>query len=180
MQGALARLESARRGELRPAVAVATTALVMLALARFGPSGRALGAAFLLCVVAALAVVDLEQRRIPNRIVLPAIAAVLAAQIALDPSRVPALLAISLACGLFFCLPLLVSPGGVGMGDVKLAVLLGAALGQAVVLAIAVAVIAAFLVALAILLQNGAAARKSAIAFGPFLALGAAVAIFLG
>jgi prepilin signal peptidase PulO-like enzyme (type II secretory pathway) len=66
------------------------------------------------------------------------------------------------------------------MGDVKLAVLLGAALGQAVVLAIAVAVIAAFFVALAILLQNGAAARKSAIAFGPFLALGAAVAIFLG
>ena len=67
-----------------------------------------------------------------------------------------------------------------GMGDVKLAVFLGAALGQAVVLAIAVAVLTSFLVALALLLRDGAAARKSAIAFGPFLALGAAVAIFLG
>jgi leader peptidase (prepilin peptidase)/N-methyltransferase len=167
-------------GRLRPAVAVATFALVMLALVQFGPSARALGAAFLLCVVAALAIVDLEQRRIPNRIVLPATAAVLAAQIALDPRRTPELLAISLAAGLFFCLPMFVSPGGMGMGDVKLAVLLGAALGQAVVLAIAVAVLASFLVAVALLTRDGAAARKSAIAFGPFLALGAAVAIFLG
>jgi leader peptidase (prepilin peptidase)/N-methyltransferase len=168
------------RGHLRPAIAVATSALVLLALARFGPSGRALGAAFLLCVVAALAVVDLEQRRIPNRIVLPAIGAVLAVQIVIDPGRTPLLIAISLAAGLFFCLPMLVSPGGMGMGDVKLAVLLGAALGQAVVLAITVAVLASFLVAVALLARDGAAARKSAIAFGPFLALGAAVAIFLG
>lgn len=171
---------SDRRRQLRPAVAVATSLLVMLALARFGPSGRAFGAAFLLCVVAALAVVDLEQRRIPNRIVLPATVAVLAAQIVIDPGRTPLLIAISLAAGLFFCLPMLVSPGGMGMGDVKLAVFLGAALGQAVVLAIAVAVLTSFLVALALLLRDGAAARKSAIAFGPFLALGAAVAVFLG
>jgi leader peptidase (prepilin peptidase)/N-methyltransferase len=169
-----------RQGRLRPAVAIATFALVMLALVQFGPSGRALGAAFLLCVVAALAIVDLEERRIPNRIVLPATAAVLAAQIALDPRSTPKLLAISLAAGLFFCLPMLVSPGGMGMGDVKLAILLGAALGQAVVLAIVVAVLASFLVAVALLARDGAAARKSAIAFGPFLALGAVVAIFLG
>ncbi len=169
-----------RPGQLRPAVAVATFALVMLALVQFGPSARALGAAFLLCVVAALAIVDLEQRRIPNRIVLPAIAVVLAAQIALDPRGTPELLAISLAAGLFFCLPMLISPGGMGMGDVKLAVLLGAALGPAVVLAIAVAVLASFFVALALLARDGAAARKTAIAFGPFLALGAVIAIFLG
>ena len=169
-----------RPGQLRPAVAVATFALVMLALVQFGPSARALGAAFLLCVVAALAIVDLEQRRIPNRIVLPATAVVLAAQIALNPRGTPELLAISLAAGLFFCLPMLISPGGMGMGDVKLAVLLGAALGPAVVLAIAVAVLASFFVALALLARNGAAARKTAIAFGPFLALGAVIAIFLG
>jgi leader peptidase (prepilin peptidase)/N-methyltransferase len=181
LRSAPARLTTAElRRHLRPAIAVVTSALVLLALARFGPSGRALGAAFLLCVVAALAVVDLEQRRIPNRIVLPAIGAVLAVQIVIDPGRTPLLIAISLAAGLFFCLPMLVSPGGMGMGDVKLAVLLGAALGQAVVLAITVAVLASFLVAVALLARDGAAARKSAIAFGPFLALGAAVAIFLG
>lgn len=166
--------------QLRPAVAVATFALVLLAFARFGLSGTAFGAVFIICVVAALAVVDLEERRIPNRIVLPATGAVLAVQIALDPRGTPGLLAISLAAGLFFCLPMLVSPGGMGMGDVKLAFLLGAALGQAVILAIAVAVLASFLVALAILARDGAAARKSAIAFGPFLALGAVAAIFLG
>lgn len=181
LRSATARLAAPERpGQLRPAVAVTTFALVMLALALFGPSGRALGAVFLLCVVAALAVVDLEERRIPNRIVLPATAVVLAVQIALDPRGTPGLILISLASALFFCLPMLVSPRGMGMGDVKLAFFLGAALGQAVVLAIAVAVFASFLVALALLARNGAAARKSAIAFGPFLALGAAVAIFLG
>ena len=181
LRSATAQSATAERpGQLRPAVAVVTFVLVMLALVQFGPSGRALGAAFLLCVVATLAIVDLEQRRIPNRIVLPATAVVLAAQIALNPRRTPELVVISLAAGLFFCLPMLVSPGGMGMGDVKLAVLLGAALGQAVVLAIAVAVLASFFVAVALLARDGAAARKSAIAFGPFLALGAAVAIFLG
>jgi leader peptidase (prepilin peptidase)/N-methyltransferase len=169
-----------RTGPLRPAVVIATFVLVILALVQFGPSGRALGAAFLLCVVAALAIVDLEERRIPNRIVLPATAAVLIAQIALNPRGTPGLIGISLAAGLFFCLPMLISPGGMGMGDVKLAVFLGAALGQAVVLAIAVAVLASFLVAVALLARDGAAARKSAIAYGPFLALGAVVAIFLG
>ncbi len=168
------------RGWLRPAVAVVTCLLVLLALARFGPSARTLGAAFLLCVVAALTVVDLEQRRIPNRIVLPATAAVLAAQFAVDPRGTPVLIAIALASGLFFCLPLLVSRGGMGMGDVKLAVLLGAALGEAVVLAIGVAVFTAFLVAVVLLARDGVTARKSAIAFGPFLALGAVVAIFIG
>jgi prepilin signal peptidase PulO-like enzyme (type II secretory pathway) len=142
LRSANARSATAERpGQLRPAVAVATFALVMLAFVQFGPSARALGAAFLICVVAALAIVDLEQRRIPNRIVLPATAVVLAAQIALNPRGTPELLAISLGAGLFFCLPMLVSPGGMGMGDVKLAFLLGAALGQAVVLAIAVAVL---------------------------------------
>lgn len=168
------------RGLLRPAVAVATFALVLLALIRFGLGGQTLAAVFLLTVVAALAVVDLEERRIPNRIVLPAIVAVFAVQIALDPRGTPLLIAISLAAGLFFCLPMIVSPSGMGMGDVKLAVLLGAALGQAVVLAIVVAVLAAFLVSITLLIRDGAAARKSAIAFGPFLALGAVAAIFLG
>ena len=180
LSSARARFTTAERPRLRQAIAGATFVLVMLALVQFGPGGRALGAAFLLCVVAALAIVDLEQRRIPNRIVLPATAAVLAAQIALNPRGTPELIAISLAAGLFFCLPMLLSPGGMGMGDVKLAVLLGAALGHAVVLAIAVAVLASFLVAVALLARDGAGARKSAIAFGPFLALGAAVAIFFG
>jgi leader peptidase (prepilin peptidase)/N-methyltransferase len=67
-----------------------------------------------------------------------------------------------------------------GMGDVKLAVFLGAALAETVILAIAVAVFASFFAALAILIRDGATARRSAIPFGPFLALGAAVAVLTG
>jgi leader peptidase (prepilin peptidase) / N-methyltransferase len=165
--------------QLRPVVALATFGLAVGALIHFGPGAQALGAAFILSVVAAVTVVDLEERRIPNRIVLPAIAAALVAQIALDPARAPKIIGIALASGLFFYLPMVVFRGGMGMGDVKLAVFLGAALGEAVVVAIAVAVMAAFFAAIAILIRNGADARKSAIPFGPFLALGAAVAVFL-
>jgi prepilin signal peptidase PulO-like enzyme (type II secretory pathway) len=163
---------------LRPLIGVATIGLVLLALVVFGPSGQALGAAFVVCVVALVTVVDLEERRIPNRIVLPATAAALGVQIALAPREAPKLVGIALAAGLFFYLPMLLFRGGMGMGDVKLAIFLGATLSEAVVAAIAVAVLAAFFAAMAVLIRNGVEARKSAIPFGPFLALGAVVAIF--
>jgi leader peptidase (prepilin peptidase)/N-methyltransferase len=166
--------------QLRPVIGVATAGLVVAALVHLGPTAHAIGAAFILSVVAVVTVVDLEQRRIPNRIVLPATAVVLVVQIALDPPMAPTLIAFSLAAGLFFYLPMLIFRGGMGMGDVKLAVFLGAAFAEVVVVVIGVAVLAAFFAALAVLFQNGAAGRKSAMAFAPFLALGAAVAIFIG
>jgi leader peptidase (prepilin peptidase) / N-methyltransferase len=166
--------------QLRPVIGVATAALMLAALVHFGPTAQAIGAVFILSIVALVTVVDLEQRKIPNRIVLPATAVVLVVQIALDPGKAPTLIAFSLAAGLFFYLPMLIFRGGMGMGDVKLAVFLGAALAEVVVLAIAIAVLAAFVAALVVLFRNGAAGRKSAMAFAPFLALGAAVAIFIG
>jgi leader peptidase (prepilin peptidase) / N-methyltransferase len=166
--------------QMRPIIGIAAAALATAALVYFGPTAHAIGAAFILVVVAIVTVVDLEERRIPNRIVLPATAVALGVQIALDPAQAPTLLAWSLGAGLFFYLPMLLFRGGMGMGDVKLAVFLGAAFADVVVAAIAVAVFASFLAALAVLLLNGAAARKSAMPFAPFLALGAAVAIFLG
>jgi leader peptidase (prepilin peptidase) / N-methyltransferase len=166
--------------QLRPVIGVATAALMLAALVHFGPTAQAIGAVFILSIVALVTVVDLEQRKIPNRIVLPATAVVLVVQIALDPAKAPTLIAFSLAAGLFFYLPMLIFRGGMGMGDVKLAVFLGAALAEVVVLAIAIAVLAAFVAALVVLFRNGATGRKSAMAFAPFLALGAAVAIFIG
>jgi len=166
--------------QLRPVIGVATAALAMAALFQFGPTAHAIGAAFILAIVAIVTVVDLEQRRIPNRIVLPATAVVLGVQIALDPAQAPTLLAWSLGAGLFFYLPMLLFRGGMGMGDVKLAVFLGAAFAEVVVPAIAIAVFASFLAAVTVLFLKGAAARKNAMPFAPFLALGAAVAIFIG
>jgi leader peptidase (prepilin peptidase)/N-methyltransferase len=166
--------------QMRPVVGMAAAALAIAALVHFGPTAHAIGAVFILVIVAIVTVVDLEQRRIPNRIVLPATAVALGAQIALDPAQAPTLLAWSLGAGLFFYVPMLLFRGGMGMGDVKLAVFLGAALAEVVVPAIVVAVFASFLAAVTVLLLNGAAARKSAMPFAPFLAVGAAVAIFIG
>jgi leader peptidase (prepilin peptidase)/N-methyltransferase len=67
-----------------------------------------------------------------------------------------------------------------GMGDVKLCLLLGAMLGKTVVVALMVGMIAALVPAVFLLARHGAAARKMGIPFGPFLALGAVIALFWG
>lgn len=154
------------------------SALLGLAcLARFGLNGEGAVAAFLAIVLVVISAIDLERRIIPNRIVIPATAIVLVAQTALNPDRALewAVAAVGAAC--FFLVPLLIHPTGLGMGDVKLAALLGAGLGAAVVGALVVGILAAAAVALVILVRGGAAARKRAIPFGPFLAFGAVVAL---
>jgi len=75
---------------------------------------------------------------------------------------------------------LLIYPPGLGMGDVKLALLLGAALGTDVVGAVLLGTVAAAVFGLVLMVRNGAEARKRAIAFGPFLALGGLIALLLG
>jgi leader peptidase (prepilin peptidase)/N-methyltransferase len=86
----------------------------------------------------------------------------------------------ALGAALFFFIPMLVYPAGMGMGDVKLAALLGAALGKAVAAAIFLGLISAAVVGLFLLVREGLSARKKAIAFGPFLALGGLLVLFLG
>jgi leader peptidase (prepilin peptidase)/N-methyltransferase len=130
-------------------------------------------------VLVVLAAIDLERRIIPNRIVLPAVVLILAAQITLSPDRALEWTAASLGAALFLLLPLLVYPSGMGMGDVKLALLLGAGLGWAIVPALVAGLFAAFIVALVVLVRGGLAARKTALPFGPFLVLGALFGLFL-
>ena len=78
----------------------------------------------------------------------------------------------SLFAALFLFLPLLVFPTGMGMGDVKLAALLGAVLGKSVVAAILIGMLARRVYSLALLLREGMSARKKTFAYGPFLAFG--------
>jgi leader peptidase (prepilin peptidase)/N-methyltransferase len=66
------------------------------------------------------------------------------------------------------------------MGDVKLALLMGAALGRTVGVALMLGMIAALVPSLFLLARHGSAARKMAIPFGPFLAFGGVVALFAG
>jgi leader peptidase (prepilin peptidase)/N-methyltransferase len=159
--------------------AVIGAVVVVLCFARFGVSGHAFVGAFFGAVLVYLAAFDLEYRLIPNRVVLPAAAIVLAAQIALYPGHSVEWIAAAVGTAAFFLATLLVYPPGLGMGDVKLALLLGAALGTNVVGAVLVGTLAAAFFGVALVFRQGGAARKQAIAFGPFLAFGGLITLLL-
>jgi leader peptidase (prepilin peptidase) / N-methyltransferase len=161
-----------------PLVELATALLIGACVLAFGLSAYAAVAAFFCATLVAVSVTDLERRIIPNRIVLPATVVVLLAQTALEPSPEWALGA--LGASLFLFVALLAYPKGMGMGDVKLCLLLGAMLGKTVVVALMVGMVAALVPAVFLLARHGTAARKMGIPFGPFLALGAVVALFWG
>lgn len=164
----------------RAATASTAGCLAVASLARFGLGAEGLVSAFFLVVLVALARIDLERRILPNRIVLPAAATVLGAQVALFPDRTVEWVLAPLAAFVLLLIPHLVHPAGLGLGDVKLMLLLGAALGFAVFDALLLGFLLVVPVALVLLIHGGAAARKRAIPFGPFLAGGAVLATFLG
>lgn len=158
--------------------AAASTLVAVGCFYRFGLGTEAVVASCFAVVLVVLAAIDLERRIIPNRIVLPATGLILASQIALSPDRAFEWVAAAVGAALFLLLPLLIYPSGMGMGDVKLALLLGAGLGWAVVPALFVGLMAAFVAAVVVLVRGGLAARKTALPFGPFLAFGGLVALF--
>jgi leader peptidase (prepilin peptidase)/N-methyltransferase len=129
-------------------------------------------AAVFVAALVAIAVVDLRERRVPNRIVLPAAAVVLALRTAADPSPQWALAA--LGGFAFLLVPALVYPAGLGMGDVKLMLLLGAMLGWTVVTALLVGLLAAAVPSLVLVLRGR---RQATLPLAPFLALGGLVAL---
>jgi leader peptidase (prepilin peptidase)/N-methyltransferase len=167
-----------RISALYPAVELATALLVAACALDFGLSGRFVVAALFCAVLVAITATDLTHRIIPNRIVLPAAAVILVAQTALEPSPQWALGALG-ASGFLF-LAVLAYPAGMGMGDVKLALVMGAALGKTVPVALMLGMLAALVPAVILLARHGSAARKMGIPFGPFLALGSVVALFFG
>ena len=161
-----------------PAVELATAALVAACFVKFGFSSEAFLAAFFCVVLVALSAIDLEHRIVPNRIVVPAAVVVLLAQTALNPS--PEWLLGALGASGFLFVAALAYPAGMGMGDVKLALLLGAMLGRLVGVGLMVGMVAALVPSVFLLARHGSAARKMGIPFAPFLAFGALVALFAG
>ena len=161
-----------------PGVELATALLVAGCVLAFGLTAEAAIAAFFCAVLVAVSAIDLEHRIIPNRIVLPATVVVLVANTARDLSPEWAIGA--LAGSGFLLAAALVYPAGMGMGDVKLALLMGAALGRTVSAALMVGMLAAMVPSLALFARHGSKARKMGIPFGPFLAIGSVVALFWG
>jgi leader peptidase (prepilin peptidase)/N-methyltransferase len=161
-----------------PLVEGVTAFLVAACVLAFGLTADALVAAFFCAVLVAISATDLEHRIIPNRIVLPGAAIVLAANTMLHPSIEWAVA--GLGAALFLLVAALAYPGGMGMGDVKLALLLGFALGRTVPVALMIGMVSALVPAVVLYARHGSAARKMRIPFGPFLAFGGVVALFVG
>jgi leader peptidase (prepilin peptidase) / N-methyltransferase len=161
-----------------PAVELAMALLFVDCVLRFGLSGEAVVAAFVCAVLVAVSATDLEHRIVPNRIVVPGAAVVLLAQTALHPSPEWAIGAVG-ASG-FLLVAALVYPAGMGMGDVKLALLMGAALGRVVPVALMVGMVSALVPSVVLFARHGAGARKMGIPLAPFLALGTIVGLFAG
>jgi leader peptidase (prepilin peptidase)/N-methyltransferase len=167
-----------RIGLLYPAVELATALLVAGSILAFGASLRALAAAVFCCALVVVTATDIERRIVPNRVVGPASVLVLGLMTAARPSPEWAIAAAS-ACA-FLLLAALAYPAGMGMGDVKLAFLMGAALGRNVTVALMAGMLAALFPSIVLLARHGARARKMAIPFAPFLALGSVLALFAG
>ena len=167
-----------RISPLYPAVEAVTAALVVACVLAFDATAYAALASFFVIVLVTLSAADLRYRLVPNRIVIPSAVIVLVARSAIDPGV--EWLAAALGASAFLLVAALVHPKGLGMGDVKLALLLGAMLGVDVVVALMIGFLAALVPSLVLLVRHGSGARKMAIPLVPFLALGAVVALFGG
>jgi leader peptidase (prepilin peptidase) / N-methyltransferase len=161
-----------------PAVELATAALLVGCLLAFGLSLRGAAAAVFCVALVVVTATDIGHRVVPNRVVVPAAVAVLALMTAAKPSPEWAIAAVGASA--FLLVAALAYPSGMGMGDVKLALLMGAALGRTVTVALLLGMIAALVPSIVLFARHGARARKMAIPFAPFLALGSVVALFAG
>jgi leader peptidase (prepilin peptidase)/N-methyltransferase len=168
----------ARIGLVYPAVELLTAVLVAASFLAFGWSGKSFVAALFCIALVTVSATDLSHRIVPNVIVLPAAAIVLGAMTALEPSAEWALGAFGAAFFLF--LAALAYPKGMGMGDVKLALLLGAMLGRIVPVALMVGMLSALVPSAVLFVRHGVAARKMKIPFAPFLAFGGVAGLFFG
>jgi leader peptidase (prepilin peptidase)/N-methyltransferase len=161
-----------------PFVELLTALLIAGCVFAFGLTAEAAVASFFCAVLVAVSAIDLEHRIIPNRIVLPATVLVLVANTARDLT--PEWTVAALGASGFLLAAALIYPAGMGMGDVKFALLMGAALGKTVPVALMAGMLAAMIPGLVLFARHGTKARKMGIPFGPFLALGSVVALFWG
>ena len=164
-----------------PAVEAACAALaVAVVLTQHSAHDIALGLA-LVAVLVPVALIDFDHRIIPNRITLPAAIAAVAIGVATRPGGVPEQLIAGAGAGGFLLVFALAYPRGMGMGDVKLAAVLGLFLGRSVAVAVLAGTLLGAVVGAAVMARLGVArGRKTAVPFGPFLALGGLIGLFAG
>jgi leader peptidase (prepilin peptidase)/N-methyltransferase len=164
-----------------PLVELLTGALMALVVVRFGADADVwLGLAFVLLLVP-VTVIDLDFRIIPNKLMIAGTVVALAILAITRPDDLPEHLIAAFAAGGFLLVAAVAYPAGMGMGDVKLAFVMGLFLGRDVGVAMLVALVAGSLVGAAVIARKGAKeGRKTALPFGPFLALGGLVGLLAG
>ena len=165
-----------------PVVEAVTAALYVAVVAvKFDDALQvALGLALVTFLVP-IAVIDLDLKRIPNALTGPAAVVAVVLGAIFEPSYLPEQLIAGAAALLFFFLPALVHKKGMGMGDVKLAGVLGLYLGRAVAPALFFALILGVVAGTAIIAMKGVSeGRRAKVPFGPFMAVGALIAFFVG
>jgi prepilin signal peptidase PulO-like enzyme (type II secretory pathway) len=162
------------------ATLVASIALVIASFAVYGAGTHAVVGAILGPVLALLSAIDLRHRLLPNIIVGPAAGAI-AVVVAVGEWHhlVAHLAAAAIAGGILFVLAI-ANPRGMGMGDAKLAFLIGVALGSRTIAAMVFTSGALIVLAIGLVAVRGRAGLKATIPFGPLLALGAVIAYFTG
>jgi leader peptidase (prepilin peptidase) / N-methyltransferase len=142
-------------------------------------AGLVLELPFVACLIA-LAGIDLDHRLLPNKIVYPMAAYGLLATVVVDAGDLVEHLAAGVGAFLFLLAAVLAYPRGMGMGDVKLGGAMGLFLGLSTIPALLAAFLSGTIAGLAIIAREGAAARKKAVPFGVFLALGGLVGVLAG
>jgi leader peptidase (prepilin peptidase)/N-methyltransferase len=163
-----------------PAVELLTAvAFACVVAVRGFDEGLALELPFVACLIA-LAGIDLDHRLLPNRIVYPMALWGVAATLLVNSGDLVEHLLAGAGAFLFLLLAALAYPAGMGMGDVKLAGAMGLYLGLSTLPALLVAFLSGSIVGLAIIAREGAAARKKAVPFGVFLAIGGIVGVLAG
>jgi leader peptidase (prepilin peptidase)/N-methyltransferase len=179
-EDAVEQPEWTRRITARPIVLLLSAVACGAVGLRFGATREVVPALLLAFALVGLTAIDLRYRIIPNRVTLPLVIAGVALAVALRLSDLPKLGIAAFAAGGFLLIAALLSPSGLGMGDVKLAFVLGLFLGTSVVVAIVAGLVASAVPALILMLVYGRGARKMHLALGPFLALGGMLALLAG
>jgi leader peptidase (prepilin peptidase)/N-methyltransferase len=151
----------------------------MLALGTDDTGELVLG--LVLCaVLVAITLTDLELRIIPNAFVLAGAVAGIAIVLGFDLGDLDERAIAVAAAGGAFLVIALAYPRGMGMGDAKLVAMMGIYLGRSIAPAVLVGLLAGSVVGVAMIARHGSDARKSAVPFGPFLALGGVVGLWFG
>jgi leader peptidase (prepilin peptidase)/N-methyltransferase len=148
---------------------------------KFGFTPELVPALLLISTLVIVANADLDKRIVPNKVIVPSLVLGVLAQLWANPDQWLTWTLSALIAFAAMFLAALAYPAGMGMGDVKLAAVLGLYLGRAVAPAMLIAFLVGTVVGLVVMAQKGVAdGRKTAIPFAPFMGIGGIVALFWG